>query len=163
VRRVAAVYQGDLFETLPLPALGTVAILRLEDWQRITDCAGTGVVAPASPPASPPKSRHPGGLTTHAALRSLVEEWLRGQGQASSYGADTRRDAQGCVTRTTAEAVAAAIDFVPPRLTGHGRVEAAGLAMASLGWNRNYLTVSDPDQPRRRKRFYSAPPGWLSV
>jgi hypothetical protein len=149
VRRAATQEQGDLFGTLPLPALGTVAILRLEDWQRITGGAGAVVV-------SPPPRRHPGIRPKHAALRSLVEDWLRGQGPASSYSADTMRDAQGRVTSTTVEIVARAIE-APSSLTLHGCKTAVGEVMAALGWERNYLTVDGGG----RKRFYFAPAAWL--
>jgi hypothetical protein len=137
--------QAELPFVVPVPARGTVIIMRIEDFR-----------------ASPVIVRPPVAKRTEDGRRedfrsagddAAVAAWLSGHGDPQSYGARTERDDRGRVLITASEDAVVALPDAE-RYPLRGRLILLGNAMKRLGWSRRYISG------RKRYHAYVAPSGW---
>jgi hypothetical protein len=137
--------QAEMPFSVPVPARGTVVIMRIEDYRE------SGYPTPRPPPKKPAKNQRASNLSAIEPVRA----WIAGDfGGVELLGKNVRCNEEGRVIAATAADAARAL--APDRFsTGASRVAAAGRALEALGWKRRYVT--DADDPTRRARVWFAP------
>jgi hypothetical protein len=122
---------------VPVPAIGTVIIMRIEDFRGV-----------------PPQA--PGAVAAPARLQSdqeRVRAWLHGHASPASYGAGVSRGDDGRVVATTTRALAAAC-LDGQALTLRGQEMAAAALLKRMGWR------SRRDSDSARTYRFHPPAGW---
>ena len=153
-RRRAAQHeaQGLLPFAGPVPAPGTVAIIRIEDLRQMFAEIGRA-------PALAPVQRNSGSSKHRWMARHVaeVEHWLGGKADSATYALDLHRDPKGRVLSVTAAELVACLPSFGEGNDAHRQKALAGQVLASLGWAMRYLT--NPQLAKRERRFFP-PPDW---
>ena len=141
--------QGELALFAPVPAQGTVIVMLLEDLLSLGgDHAARAFAGVVGNQTAPPCASR--------TLEQQVLDWLRGAGPSDTYLADTRRESDGRVTATTAEAIVRGGGGLHDVSADEGsRRRAVSKVLTRLGWTKRYPYNAE----RVRQRRFFAPPG----
>lgn len=144
-RSKVTVAQADLFPNLPMPAPGTVAILRIEDWQK--SFPSHPVVAVSGTPSAPRNSEHQSARTESAAakLEGLLTAWLDKQDPSATASSKTiwrAPELGGKIIAVHCSEVAFELGV---------SIKLAAIALQRIGWSKRYITSG---QPGERMRLY---------
>ena len=139
-------HQAELPFAVPLPQIGTIIIMRIEDFR-------------ALPTQRPKPQSRP--VAHHSELESALKAWLLGNAPAERYTTGAHRDSRGRVEHASMSSIIRAVDW-PGRLPERGQRILAGKAMRNLGWRWRYLTSSDSLSSDGRERILFPPKDWTS-
>lgn len=129
--------QSELPFAVPVPAPGTVIIMRIEDFRSF----------PSTRPAAPPRP---------TAADAALQAWLFGQAPTERYGEGVQRSPNGSVLSTTTVAAVSGIFDPAIELPEHSRRCVVGKSLYRLGWRWRYLAGSTG----QRERVYFPPLDW---